>query len=183
VIGSTGNFDQREFCHASNPPCEAIFSRALLVILSAAKDLFPLPGSPLSAPRFPLPVPAPRSRSPLPVSRSLLVILSAAMDLVGRMGKILHFVQNDKTQRSHLFPREQYMAVSRQSAYFVGNVACPVPPPVNWISVHAEGVEPLPYSTFVFIKRSHLSPLPACHPERSEGSCRSDGQDSSLRSE
>jgi len=53
------------------------------------------------------------------------------------------------------------MAVSRQSAYFVGNVACPVPPPVNWISVHAEGVEPLPYSTFVFVKRSHLFPLPA----------------------
>ena len=45
------------------------------------------------------------SRSRFPVPRSLLVILSAAKDLVGRMGKILHFVQNDKTQRSHLLPR------------------------------------------------------------------------------
>ena len=70
MIGSTGNFDQRESCRASNPPCEAIFSpghykmadrghntyelhkthgalnlarQPDLVILSAAKDLFLFP--------------------------------------------------------------------------------------------------------------------------------------------
>ena len=70
----------------------------------------------------------PRSRFPAP--RSLLVILSAAKDLVGRMGKILHFVQNDKNQRSHLFPTRNFtlphssVALSHQTSDQRNEIPC-----------------------------------------------------------